>query len=124
MENKIGEEALEGVQNSYYTVEVGGGCLSSRAVEGRKEEEVKPHNYNTTRLLVPVLFTFVERRKHDGNYGGRVVAYQANNVLIIPEVQGSFSHLNIAKNRRVQYQNPVRLKSDKTGLCITQWRGK
>ena len=61
----------------------------------------------TTRLvlLVPVLFTSIERWEHDGHYSGRVVAYQTNYVLIIPEVQRSLGHLNIRKRMEVNGQD-------------------
>lgn len=44
-------------------------------------------------LLVPVFLALVECREHDGQDGGHIVTDEAEDVLIVPEVQSSLCHL-------------------------------
>lgn len=44
-------------------------------------------------LLVPVFFTLIECREHDGHHGGGILTDQVYDVLIIPKVKSPLSHL-------------------------------
>jgi hypothetical protein len=60
----------------------------TKAQRGRRtvveEEEI---------LLVPVLFAFVKCGEHEGHYAGHIVTDQAQDVLVIPKIQGTLGHL-------------------------------
>ena len=42
-----------------------------------------------------MFFAAIECREHDGHYGAGIVTDQTHYVLIVPEVQGALSHLEI-----------------------------
>lgn len=54
-------------------------------------------------LLVPMFLALIQSRKHDWQDCGRVIANQTKDVLVIPEIQSSLSHLLVKlhkKNRK------------------------
>lgn len=53
-------------------------------------------------LLVPVLLSLIQGWEHDGQNGANIVTDQTKDVLIIPVVQGSLSHLQSAQTQLVQ----------------------
>ena len=44
-------------------------------------------------LLIPVLFCFIESRKHDRQHCDNIVTDQTQNVFVIPVIQGTLRHL-------------------------------
>lgn len=59
-------------------------------------------------LLVPMFLALIQSRKHDWQDCGRVIANQTKDVLVIPEIQSSLSHLlvKLHKKKKKIVKNP------------------
>jgi hypothetical protein len=57
-------------------------------------------------LLVPVLFAFVQCGEHEGHYAGHIVTDQAQDVLVIPKIQGTLGHLWLGKGQTKKNTTP------------------
>lgn len=59
-------------------------------------------------LLVPMFLALIQSRKHDWQDCGRVIANQTKDVLVIPEIQSSLSHLQVKlhKKKKKIVKNP------------------
>lgn len=81
---------------------------------------VQPH---PRPLLVPVaLGVPVERREHDGQDSGSIVADQAHDVLIVPVIECTFCHLVGTGGTQwghglLLLKNPVRFWEARAGVC-------
>lgn len=51
-------------------------------------------------LLVPMFLALIQSRKHDWQDCGRVIANQTKDVLVIPEIQSSLSHLQVKLHKK------------------------
>lgn len=51
-------------------------------------------------LLVPMFLALIQSRKHDWQDCGRVIANQTKDVLVIPEIQSSLSHLLVKLHKK------------------------
>lgn len=51
-------------------------------------------------LLVPMFLALIQSRKHDWQDCGRVIANQTKDVLVIPEIQSSLSHLLVKLHQK------------------------
>lgn len=50
-------------------------------------------------LLVPMLFGSVQRGEHDGKDGLYVFGHEGENVLVAPQVERSFCHLQTREDK-------------------------
>lgn len=59
-------------------------------------------------LLVPMFLALIQSRKHDWQDCGRIIANQTKDVLVIPEIQSSLSHLlvKLHKKKKKIVKNP------------------
>lgn len=67
-------------------------------------------------LLVPMFLALIQSRKHDWQDCGRVITNQTKDVLVIPEIQSSLSHLQVKlhkkkKNRKKPKKEHLRNQS-------------
>lgn len=57
-------------------------------------------------LLVPMFLALIQSRKHDWQDCGRVIANQTKDVLVIPEIQSSLSHLQVKLHKKKNRKKP------------------